>query len=94
MLCLNIVKISGQSRNKCIVHALSIHNARKLQGENTNSAFPEKNRSIWLWGETSMEAASQQHVVAGIHKVLREHGVVNPKAKQDASPNLKIRGVN
>ena len=93
MLCLNIVKISGQSRYKCIVHALSIHNARKLQGENTNSAFPEKNRSIWLWGETSMEAASQLHVVAGIHKVLREHGVVNPKAKQEASPNLKIRGV-
>ena len=53
-----------------------------MQGENTNSVLPAKNKDVWLNGEISLAAAANKHVVAGVNAALRGKGVINPKTKQ------------
>ena len=54
-------------------------------------AKPQHNKTFWLNGTISMEAATNPHVAAGMNKVLRAAGVVNPKAKVTMSRSLKVK---
>ena len=62
----------------------------KAKGENTMPAKPQHNNTFWANGDVSMDAAANQHVVAGLNKALRAAGVVNPRTKVLQSKQLNV----
>ena len=64
------------------------------KGENTMPAKPQHNKTFWMNGQISMEAASNPHAAAGINKVLRAAGVVNPKTKVCKSKTLDVKSTS